>query len=114
MPHREADEEGRVPPVRLVTVATEVVLPRCKTCTQRSPLVVARATVFGDGLSAGVRDPPFPANPPHSHVLSFPSHVQPPFQCFSRVPSVYLRCDKARFALASACVLTCPADRGEY
>jgi hypothetical protein len=65
LPHREADEEGPVPPVRLVTVATEVVLPRAH--APHPPLVVARATVLGDGLSAGVRDEPFPANP---HTLT--------------------------------------------
>jgi hypothetical protein len=83
MPHREADEKGPVPPVGLVTIATKVVLPRSN--APNSPLVVARATVLGHGLSAGVRDPPLPAEPPHPYVLSFPSHARP-LSMFSPVP----------------------------
>lgn len=76
VPRQEAYLEGRVPPVRLVTLATEVVLPSGH--AKHPPLVLPRATVLSNDLSAGVRDLPFPAPRPHPRVLSFPSHVQTP------------------------------------
>jgi hypothetical protein len=64
--------------VRLVAVATEVVLPDAH--APHLPHVGARAAVLSDDLSAGVRDAPLPAPPPHPHLLRFPSHVKPPFR----------------------------------